>query len=357
MSQVQRAAAILAAIGLIGCAVGLLIDPNAMLASYLAVWFAVSMIPIGALGVLFTTYLVRGGWTDDLHPSLAGAALTIPVIAVLFVPVLLGLHFIYPWAAGGGDLPAFKAVYLAPWFFVLRTIGYFVIWTVLAIWTVRAFGDAVAMIRAASAGLIVWALTVSWAGIDWLESVEPHFHSSIYGLLAVSFALVAGFAFALAARLSQGRPRLMRNGAYAQTLLSILLLWAYLHAMQYIIIWTGNIPDEMNWYVTRLEGAWRFVLWGLFIGQFVLPFFVLLSEDARSNTRVLLWLAGATLILRLVESIVLILPPLDLSPALMLLCLPAALLTIGAGAWLAWDVAAGFSARWSGRPAPAHQVQ
>ncbi len=354
-SNPQRAAAVLAAIGLIGCAAGLVIDPKAMLTSYLAVWYAASAIPVGALCVLFTSYLVRGGWTYDLHTTLTGATLTIPVFAVLFIPVLLGLHWIYPWATDGGSLPAFKAAYLAPWFFVLRTVCYFAIWTALAIWAARAYGDAPAMIRAASAGLIVWTLTVSWAGIDWLESVEPHFHSSTYGLLAVSFNLLAGYGFALAARLSQSRPRQMSNAAYSALLLSILLLWAYLHAMQYIIIWTGNIPDEVSWYVIRLENGWGFVLWALFIGQFIVPFFVLLSETARSSTMVLLWLAGATLVLRLIEAIVLILPSLGAAPGALLLSVPAALLTIGAGSWLAWTAVAPLSARWSARPAATAQ--
>lgn len=353
MSNPQKAAAILAAIGWVGCAAGLLIDPRTMLASYLAVCVAAAAIPVGALGVLFTTYLVRGGWTYDLHSILTGAGLTIPIFAVLFIPVLLGVHWIYPWATAGDTLPAFKAVYLAPWFFVLRTIGYFAIWTALAIWATRAFGDTSAMTHAASAGLIVWTLTVSWAGIDWLESIEPNFHSSIYGLLMISFALLAGFAFALAALLSQRRPRQTSNLAYGGLLLSLLLLWAYLHAMQYIIVWTGNIPDEAGWYLTRLHGGWRFVLWGLFLGQFVLPFFVLLSERARSSTTVLLWLAAATLPLRLVEAVLLTLPPLSVASWALSFDLPAASVAIGATAWLGWRAVAPMSARLSGRPAAA----
>ena len=185
-----------------------------MLASYLAVWFAVCAIPIGASGVLFTSYLVRAGWTRDLQEPLSNAALTMPFAAVLFIPVLAGLGWIYPWAAEPAGLPAFKAFYLTPWFFVLRAILYFAIWTALAVWAARAYGNDAAMTRAASAGLIVWALTVSWSGIDWLESVEPHFHSSIYGLFAISFALLAALAFgsgraAGAQRLAPNEQRLL----------------------------------------------------------------------------------------------------------------------------------------------------
>jgi hypothetical protein len=135
------------------------------------------------------------------------------------------------------------------------------------------------------------------------------------------------------------RPRRMTNAAYAGVLLSTLLLWAYLHAMQYIIIWAGNIPDEVIWYIERLEGGWGFALWALFIVQFILPFFALLSEHVRGNTRALLWLTGITLAMRYLEAVVLILPPLHVANIWLLLDLPAALVAIGASSLLAWEFA------------------
>jgi hypothetical protein len=352
--KLQRALPMLAVLGFLGCAIGLWLDPKAMLASYLAAWFAVSAIAIGALGVLFASYLVRAGWTQDLHEPLAGAALTMPALAVLFLPIAVGLGQLYPWATDASALPAFKATYLTTWFFVFRAVSYFAVWTALAAWAARAYGDDRAMVRSASAGLIAWALTVSWAGIDWLESVEPHFHSSIYGLLTIGFVLLAGLAFGLVALLALKRSHQMANGSYAAVLLSVLLLWAYLHAMQYIIIWTGNIPDEVTWYLTRLQGGWALALWGLFLAQFIAPFFALLSESVRARTAPLLVLAAATLVLRALEAVVLVLPPLDVAGLGLLLDLPAATLAIGASWLLAWRLAPSLWLRWSGRAAAAH---
>jgi hypothetical protein len=346
-----------AVLGFAGCAVGMLIDPRTMLASYLVTWFAVSAIPIGALAVLFTSWLVRGGWTRDLREPLTAAALTMPVVAVLFLPVILGLSEIYPWASDASGLPAFKAVYLTPWFFALRALIYFVVWTALALWAVRAAGDDAAMTRAASAGLIVWALTSSWAGIDWLESIEPHFHSSIYGLFAIDFDLLAGLGFGIVALLTLKRTRQMANTAYSGTLLAVLLLWAYMHAMQYIIIWTGNIPEEVIWYLRRLDGGWGVALWSLYILQFVVPFFVLLSERMRASSGTLLYLAVATLVLRWLEAAIFILPPLDVSGLALLLDLPAAMLLIGACCLLAWQFTIVLMQRRSGHAAPRHQHQ
>jgi hypothetical protein len=330
----RHAPAIAAIVGVLGCFAGLLLDPKTMVASYLAAWVAASTVPIGALAVLMIAYLVRAGWTVDLHPLLSRTALTIPLFAILFIPVLIGMGAIYPWA-GDAQLSAFQSGYLTPWFFTLRAVVYFAILTALALWATRAYGDDTAMKRAGSAGLIVWALVSSFAGIDWLESLEPDFHSSIYGLLKIAFDLLAGFGFAIVALMLTHRTRRMSNTAYAATFLSVLLLWAYLHAMQYIIIWAGNIPDEIVWYLERLRHGWGIALWTLYIGQFIGPFFILLSERARGSTAVLLWLGIATLALRFLEAIVLILPPLHPS-AWALLDLPAAALLMIGVAMLAW---------------------
>ena len=281
-----RHAPFIAAIaGVLGCLVGLWLDPKTMAASYLAAWVATSAVPIGGLAVLMISYLVRAGWTVDLHPLLSRAAQTMPVFAILFIPVLIGLGMIYPWADEAGHLSAFQSSYLSPWVFILRAVIYFVVLTALAVWAARAYGDDIAMKRVASIGLIVWALVSSFAGIDWMESVEPDFHSSIYGLLKIAFDLLAGFGFAIVALMLTHRARRMSNAAYESTFLSVLLLWAYLHAMQYIIIWAGNIPDEVVWYLKRLDGGWALALWALYIGQFIIPFFVLLSERAQQHGR------------------------------------------------------------------------
>jgi hypothetical protein len=355
--NLQTRLMVIAAAGWLGCALGLWLDAKAMLASYLATWFAVSAIPIGALGVLLVAYLVRAGWTSDLREPLTGAALILPFAAVLFIPIIVGLGWVYPWVSKASTLPAFKAVYLSPWFFVLRSVLYFTIWTALAVWAARAYGDNAAMVRTASAGLIVWTLTVSWAGVDWLESIEPAFHSSIYGLLTIGFDLLAGLAFGLIVVLALKRSQQMANASYGAVLLSTLLLWAYLHAMQYIIIWAGNIPVETVWYLARLEDGWAYPLWALIILQFVVPFFALLSEKVRSSTHALIWIAGATLVLRHLEAIVLVLPPLQLNGALLLLDLPVSAMALSASMILAWRNAPGLWQRWSGGAAPAGQHQ
>jgi hypothetical protein len=319
---------LLALAGMAGTAVALVFDPHDTLAAWLAAAVAASAVPIGALVVLLFTYLTRGPWTNELHVPLTAATLAMPIAGLLFLPVVAGMPWLYPWVAARPE-HAFQAVYLAPWFFVLRTVLYFAIWSAIAFWARRAWGDRDQMIRVASAGLIVYALTGSLAGIDWIESLTPDFHSSIYGLLFMSFQLLGGLSFGIA-MVTIGRPRLRVGAGYGPLLLSTLLLWAYMHAMQYIIIWAGNIPDEVAWYLQRLAGGWGFVLWGFIFLQFVIPFFAMLSGRVRNRARPLLIIAGGTLALRFVESFLLVLPSADAHGPVLWLAIPAAIAaTIG----------------------------
>jgi hypothetical protein len=317
----------------------MLFDSRSTLAGYLVAWIALGAIPIGALGVLMVTYLVRRAWTPALHAVLVSATAALPVMALLLIPVLLGMAELYPAAADPASLPAFKAFYLQPWFFSVRAVFYFAIWSILALWLRNAWGDVARMARAASAGLIVYALSVSLAGIDWIESLEPDFHSSIYGLLFISLALVNGVAFAIGGSLLLRRHIGQLNG-YGALLLSTILLWAYLHAMQYIVIWSGNIPAEVTWYLKRSVNGWQFALALLAFAQFVFPFFALLSENVRRDRRWLLGLCGLTLVMRCLEAAVLIWPALPhVAPLMSCVIFLAALLLIGMALWWAFEAA------------------
>jgi hypothetical protein len=337
MSSYARIIAVLLS-GLV-LAVGLATDSRSTLAAYLVTWVAIGAIPIGALGTLMVSYLVRRAWTQALHPTLSAATAGLPLVALSFIPILVGMKDLYPAATGSHALPAFKAVYLAPWFFVLRSVIYFVLLWLLARWQRAAWGDSDRMTRSASAGLIVFALLVSFAGVDWLESLEPDFHSSIYGLLYLCFTLLNGVAFAIGASLMAGR-RIGATKGYSALLLSAILLWAYLHAMQYIVIWAGNIPDEAVWYLKRSSDGWQWMLALVAIGQFVLPFLALLNSRVRNDRRWLVALCGLTLGMRWCEAAILILPAVDTAARWTIgLMLPAALIFIATIFWWGFDLA------------------
>jgi hypothetical protein len=325
-----------ALVGLAAALLGVWIDAHALLGVYLATSVAVASFAIGAMGILIFTYLVRGSWTEDLHLPLTAAAMTTPVAGLFFIPVLIGVGWLYPWADHAADgAGSFKAVYLTSWFFAARTIAYFVIWTALALWLRRAWSDSRRMVAAGAAGSIVYALTVSIAGVDWLQSLTPEFHSSIYGLLFLTFQLLSGLAFAMAIRLSIPTSPPLNYGAI---LLSTLLLWAYNHAMQYIIIWSGDIPEEVVWYVHRESGFWGVAFWALILLQFVAPFFALLLQAVRNARRPLLALAVLTVALRFLESYCLALPGIGISGWVLWIAVPGSLLLCIAPCWLVFNL-------------------
>ncbi|QOZ44563.1 hypothetical protein XH89_14530 [Bradyrhizobium sp. CCBAU 53340] len=316
---------------------GFIIDARSTTSAYLVAWSALAAIPIGALIVFMTSYLVRRRWTETLHPIFVATSGILPVAALTFIPVLLFMREIYPAIADGSSLPPFRAHWFVPWFFVLRTVLYFLIWVALAQRLRRAWCNDDAMVRSASVGSIVWTLTVSFAGIDWLESLEPEFHSSIYGLIFLSFLLVNGTAFVIAAGLLSSR-QIGPSRGYSGLLLSVLLLWCYLHAMQYIVIWSGDIPKEVTWYLVRSENGWQLVLAALSFGQFVFPFCALLSSRVRSDPHWLLALCGLTLAMRWLEAAILILPAIHGVSAIVTgAMLIAAGFFLGAIFWLAFD--------------------
>jgi len=316
---------------------GLIIDTRSTISAYLVAWSALGAIPIGALVVFMTSYLVRRRWTEALHPIFVATTGILPIAALAFIPVLLFMKEIYPAIADGSSLPPFRAHWFVPWFFVLRTVLYFLIWIALSEWLRRAWRNDEAMVRAASVGSIVWTLTVSFAGIDWLESLEPEFHSSIYGLIFLSFLLVNGTAFVIAAGLLSSR-QIGPSRGYSGLLLSVLLLWGYLHAMQYIVIWSGNISKEVAWYLVRAENGWQLVLAALSFGQFVFPFCALLSSRVRSDPHWLLALCTLTLAMRWLEAAILILPAIHgLSVLVTGIMLVAAGLFLGSVFWMAFD--------------------
>jgi hypothetical protein len=319
--------------------IGLVFDSHATLAGYLVAWIGLGSIPIGALGIMMMAYLVRWSWTTALRPILIATLAALPVVALLFLPVLIWMVKLYPAAEDPTSLPPFKALYLTPWFFSLRAIAYFVIWSLLALWLRNAGRDPERMTRAASAGIIIYTLTLSLAGIDWLESLEPDFHSSIYGLLFISFSMLGGLAFAIAAGLRLRRHIGSLKG-YSALLLSAILIWAYLHGMQYIVIWSGNIPDEVTWYLKRSSHGWQYVLAVLAFGQFVFPFFALLSEKIRNDRRWLLGLCALTLAMRWCEAAILILPPVPHIDLLITIVMAwAALGFVGTTLWWVFEAA------------------
>jgi hypothetical protein len=250
--------------------------------------------------------LIPGSWRQLYARPLVIGTTLMPLVAIAMIPLLIGVELIYPWTAAGAtdSFAAFKAAWLSTGFFVVRTTGYLVVLSLIG-WALLA---APPRLRApiAAAGVIVYAILGSLIGIDFGESTQPSFHSSIYGLLALTNQWLAGISFAILLGLwgSNGKAPL----AAAGVLVTAILMWGYMHAMQYIVIWAGDIPAEARWYIERGRHGWGALAWLLYGVQGLVSFGALLSPSVRNSSRAMIVLALLTLTMRLVEQAWLVLP-------------------------------------------------
>jgi len=272
----------LAAGGAVACAVALLlalIDPRAAMTGWLAAASTIAGLPAGALMLVLMMALIAGRWREDLRgPGRLLGALW-PLAALAFLPVLIGMATIYPWF-GAAPHSAFAGLWLNPVFFAARTVGWFVLgWFVAA----RAQGE---ISEGFAAGmLIALVLGDNFVGSDWLMTLDPQFASSGFGLQVISFDTTSALAAMILLRLAAGRPR--HAGVLGGLLLTLLLMWAYFQFMPFLIIWSGNLPENVGWYVVRESTA---SVVGIVVAALLggVPLFALLAPQVRQSPR---WLA------------------------------------------------------------------
>ncbi len=296
-SRLQRAVLVAALIGIIVGAIGVLVDPPGLMRAYLVGVVTWMTFPLGCMALLLAWHLTGGRWGLVIGGSLEAAVQTLPLLALLFLPVLFGLQAIYPWARpeflAEHETVANKAAFLNPPFFILRSLIYLAIWTGLTlILTVPRgpFDERRRRRSLATVGAIVFALSASFASIDWILSLEPAFHSAVFGMLVMAAQASGGYALAILVALglveAAGRAELVREHrliGLGSLFLALVLLWAYFAFIQYLVVWSGNLPDGAAWYLARGEGVWLAVIWLVAVGSGALPFVMLLSSRACSR--------------------------------------------------------------------------
>jgi len=283
------------------------------------------------MAIVMIRHLTGGGWGMVIRRILGAAMRTLPLLSVLFIPIILAVaqHRVYPWAmplASVQDehirehLAKNKFVtdrYLNFSGFVIRAVIYFAIWFVLQYLLSKfsfehdrpPFADTSARFKIVSApGIILYALTISFASIDWVMSLNPSWVSTIYGLIFVAGQLIAGLGFAIVIEriLFKYRPMstlLKPNFVHdhGNFMLTFIMVWAYFSFSQWLIIWSGNLPEEITWYYRRLHGGWQFVGLFLVVFHFFVPFFILLSRPFKRDITRLVWLAAWMLIVRYID--------------------------------------------------------
>lgn len=307
---------------------GLLFSPTAFFRGYLVSYFFWLSPALGAMGWLMIHHLAGGGWGYVIRRPLEAAARTVPVLALLFLPILFGMHSIYEWAQPEAATDAVlltKAAYLNPLGFAIRAVVYFAIWTALGLRLVAASkaqdehpgAAASARLRRISGpGIVIYVMSFTFAAVDWGMSLEPHWFSSIYGaLFAVGQGLTTmALAIVGTAWLSRRQPvdaelTTKRLHDLGKLLFAFTVLWAYLNVSQLIIIWSANLPEEITWYLTRSKGGWKQFAFLVVALQFVIPFFVLLSRHTKRNVKFLVPMCYVILLARFFDLYFWLAPP------------------------------------------------
>jgi len=315
-----RNALVVGVIALALCAVGFFIDRAAFFRAYLIAYVFVLGIPLGCLAIVMIHHLVGGTWGFAIQRSLEAAIATFPIMVLLFLPLLFGLPELFPWArpeAAQDPVLAQKALYLNIPGFIIRAAVYFAVWCALGFFLGRWSTEQDLQTDAAPVrrmqtlsgpGLVLYGLTVTFSAIDWLMSIEPHWYSTIFGMIfmvshgLVALAFVTGAAYFLGRREPLSRiiaPWVFQD--LGNLMLAFIMLWAYLSFSQFLLIWVENLQHEIPWYLHRMSGGWAVIAIGLIVLQFSLPFILLLSRVVKRTPATLCVVVGMVALMHLIE--------------------------------------------------------
>ena len=310
------------------CVAGWYFTPQQFYPAYLVAFLFWLGITLGSLAIVMINHLSGGGWGLVIRRIQEATFVNLLLMAVLFLPLLAGMPILYLWARPGAmeadEILARKVQYLNVPFFQLRAAIYFTIWIGVAFvlnWMssgTRREDELARQRRLAlfsGPGLVLWALAVTFAAVDWAMSLEPHWFSSMYGVLFMAGQGVSGLATAIIAAITLRRythwPQSLtrdRLNDLGNLLLAFVMFWAYVSFMQFLIIWSANLPEETPWYLHRSAGLWSAVAIALAVLHFFTPFLLLLWRQTKRKPQWLVAVAGLLLVMRLVDLTWLVMP-------------------------------------------------
>ncbi|MCA1732964.1 MAG: hypothetical protein LC732_05110 [Acidobacteria bacterium] len=319
----QKPALIVGVIALVGLLIGAFLDTDQFFRSYLMGWLLIVMITTGALAVLMIQYLSGGRWGVIIRRPAEAVVSTIPFVGLAMIPILVGMHSIYAWThtdlVAHDALLQHKEAYLNVPFFIGRAVLYFAIWSVLALMLVR-WGRSLdenhdgwvelRIRRVAAAGILALGLTLTFASVDWIMSLEPHWFSTMFGISFIIGSLLAGWTviILMVVRLSRSQPYLgvvqpLFFRDLGNLMLAFTMLWAYTSFSQFLLIWYGNIREETPYYIVRSQGGWGVIAVALLVFHFFLPFTLLLMRRIKDEAKTLAMVAALMLLMRAIREL------------------------------------------------------
>lgn len=321
LQRLQRVGIAFAVIGAIVALIGLFVNVERFFEAYLFAWLFWTLTTIGGFALSMMLNLVGGRWRAIVRRVYESIARTMPFVAVAAIPLIFGMDHLYIWSipevVEESALIQEKVLYLNDFFFWIRMAVYFLVWLTVLFFVLKWSGEqeahpdeyrALKLRRVSAAGLLILFFTVTFAAFDWGMSLDPIWFSSIYGIMLGLSGLMAAHALTLMVLsvLASGPP--MRDELSQQIsndlgsfMLAYLMLWTYTAFSQYLIIWSGDLLEEIPWYLNRTQNGWGVVIVLIIIFHFCIPFFLLLLRDVKQNTRRLALVAATIFVTRIVE--------------------------------------------------------
>lgn len=322
MNQLQWAGLIVGMLGTLACVIGVMLDSKQFFISYLVgytFWLGLSL---GCFGVAMIHHLTGGRWGFATRRFLEAGFMTLPLMAVLFVPLLFGLHELYPWAqpntVAANETLQKKLIYMNAPLFCLRAVFFFAIWLVMAFclrrWSLQQDqttdpAPTIRMRTLSGPGIVIYPLTATFAFVDWVMSIEPNWYSTIFLVIVMIGQVLTAFALItiLLAWLRDQPPfREVATHTHflnlGNLLLAFVIFWTYVSFSQLLIIYSGNLPREINWYLYRIAGGWRWVVGVLALFHFFAPFLLLLFRSLKRNAMRVATVAALIFIMHIVET-------------------------------------------------------
>ena len=328
MRKIEKAGLILGILGAIGCIVGGFIEPaQHFLRSYLVgymFWLGVSL---GCMAILMVGHVTSAHWGFVIRRVLEAASLNIFMMALLFIPILFGVPKLYLWAdpnSANDKLIQHQHPYLNVGGFVTRAILYFIIWCLIAYllnrwsWNQDEPPERDYRLRfqnLSAIGIGLYVFTMTFASIDWIMSLDPHWRSTVFGFYIETGQGLSAFCFAIVMMALLIRHRPLSDVITSEHVHDLgklmfagLILWAYMGFSQGLIYWAANLPDEISWYINRTTGAWWFVGILILFGHFFVPFFILLGQELKRRPGSIAIVAIWLMLMRWVDLYWLIIP-------------------------------------------------
>ncbi len=300
--------------------------PDEFFSAYLLAFMAWLGVTLGSMAILMIRHLTGGGWGVVIRRVMGAAMRCIPLMTLFFIPLLFGMPRLYIWdrpLSSVADvhlrahLQDITQTYLTVHGFIARAVLYFAIWNLLSFllskWSAEGdhpgARDNTQRFKAVSGpGLILYAFTIGFASIDWLMSIDPSWISTIYGLLILIGEVLSAMCFAVVIERILFRYKPMSElltpdfvQDHGKWMLTFVMVWAYFSFSQWLIIWAGNLPDEISWYMARLSGGWAYIGLSLVVFHFSVPFALLLSRSFKRKIGQLVWLAVLLMVMRYVD--------------------------------------------------------